>query len=238
MRKERHKPPQVRQRLADRLQLAMSTARHVDGIWIGSWRGSPEDLTRVEHALLLVKQHSPVHYSCIISNLERIWVSLLTRGLAEYNQSLKACVLDERFLADPSGGVERIASAIVHEATHARLERYGIRYDEDRRVRIEAVCLRRELAVAVRLPDSADLQQLIAEYLHWYQANPDYFTNARFHERDRDGEIETLRHVGAPDWLIRAHPTLKSIIGRVRRLFPILTWACAALAVILFGKLW
>src|SRR5882672_5312369 len=139
MRKERHKPPQVRPRLLDRMQLAMSTARHVDGIWIGSWR-TPEDLTRVERALLLVKQHSPLHYSRIISDLERIWIFLLPDGLAEYNHSLKACVLDERYVADSATSVEQIASTIVHEATHARLERYGIRYQEDQRARIEAIC--------------------------------------------------------------------------------------------------
>src|SRR5687767_10756012 len=135
MRKERHKPPQARLRLLDRMQLAMSTARHVDGLWIGSWR-TPEDLTRVERALLLVKQHSPLHYSRIISNLERIWIFLLPGGLAAYNHSLKACVLDERFVADSATSAEEIASAIVHEATHARLERCGIEYNEDRRARI------------------------------------------------------------------------------------------------------
>jgi hypothetical protein len=147
--------------------------------------------------------------------LKRVWIFLLPDGLAEYNHSLKACVLDERF------GVERIASAIVHEATHARLERCGIGYNEDLRARIEAICFRRELALAVRLPDSATLQQHIAEYLDWYQANPEYFRDAHFRERDSNGEIEMLRHIGAPDWLIRAHPTLKSMIGRARRLFRI-----------------
>ena len=200
------------------MQLAGSTGRHVDGIWIGSWR-SPEDLTRVEHALHLVKQHSPLHYSRIINDLERIWIFLLPDGLAEYNHSLNACVLDERYVADAATSVEQIASTIVHEATHARLERLGIRYKEELRARIEAICFRRELALAVRLPDSATLQQHIAEYLDWYQANPEYFRDANSRERHTNGEIETLRHIGAPDRLIRAMPTLQSIIGRARRLF-------------------
>src|SRR5262249_2572830 len=89
------------------------------------------------------------------------------------------------------------------------------------RVRIEAICLRRELALAARLRDSAELHQLISEHLDWYQANPDFFSDAQFDERRRNGEIETLRHLGAPDWLIRARPTIQSMIGRVRRLFRI-----------------
>src|SRR5262249_41273652 len=78
-RKGRQKPSKVRRLIEsiERMQLAASSGRQVDGIWIGSFRDSPEDLARVEQALLLVKQHSPVHYSCIINNLERIWISVL-----------------------------------------------------------------------------------------------------------------------------------------------------------------
>jgi hypothetical protein len=202
------------------MQLAMSTARRVDGIWVGSWR-TPEDLTRVERALLLVKQHSPLHYSRIINDLERVWIFLLSHGRAEYNRSLKACVLDERYVADSATSVEQIASTIVHEATHARLERCGIAYSEDQRARIEAICFRRELAFAVRLPDSAQLQEDRARDLNWYQANPRYFHDSQFIERHINGEIEMLRHIGAPAWLIRATPMLKSMIGRARRLFSI-----------------
>lgn len=217
MHKERYKPPQFRPRLLDRMQLLMSTGRRLDGIWIGSWR-TPEDLMRVEHAMRLVKQHSPLHYSRIIRDLERVWIYLLPGGLAAYKHSLKACLLDERFIADSATSVERIASAIVHEATHARLERCGIAYNEDQRARIEAICFRRELALAVRLPDSAKLQQEIAECLDWYPVNPDYFRDSQAFERRANGEIEMLRHVGAPDWFIRAAPTLKSIIGRAKKL--------------------
>ena len=221
-RKERQKPSKVRRLIEriERMQLAASSGRQVDGIWIGSYWGSPKHLARVEQALLLVKQHSPVHYSCIINNLERIWIFGLTHIGAEYNHSLKACVFDYRFLADPKTSTKLIASVIVHEATHARLERCGITYDEDRRVRIEAICLRREWALAARLPDSAELQQLISERLDWCQANPDFFSDAQFRERRRNGAIEALRDVGA-DWLIRAITTTQSMIGRVRRLFRI-----------------
>jgi hypothetical protein len=71
------------------------------------------------------------------------------------------------------------------------------------------------------LPDSAELQQLLSENLDWFQANPDFLSDAQIRERGRDGETAALRHVGAPDWLIRAMPTIQSTIGRVRRLFRI-----------------
>jgi hypothetical protein len=216
--KERQKLLKVRPSLIDRMQLAASSGRQVHGIWIGTYF-APEHLSRIECALMLVKQHSPLHYFRIIRDLERIWIFLLPDGLAEYKHSLKACVLDERFVADPATSVEQIASAIVHEATHARLERYGIGYDEDQRARIEAICFRRELAFAVLLPDSSKLQQDIAGYLERYPANPDYFRDAPTIERHTNGEIEMLRHIGAPNWLIRTMLNLKLIISRARGLF-------------------
>jgi hypothetical protein len=218
---ERQKPPRSSARILDKMQLSLSTGRHVDGIWVGSWR-TPEDLTRVEHALHLVKRHSPLHYSRIIRDLERIWIFLVPEGLGHYDHSLKACVLDERFIADAAISVERIASTIVHESTHARLERFGIAYEEELRGRIEAICFRRELALAVRLPDGAKLVEEIARYLEWYGANSDYFREAHWLERLQQGEIEMLRNVGVPELLIRATLTLKSIVGGIRRLLRIL----------------
>jgi hypothetical protein len=234
MRKESCKPRPVRPRLVDRMELAMSTARHVDGIWIGSWRGNSENLTRVEAALSLVKQHSPLDYARITRELERIWVTLSVYERGQYHHALRACILDERYVADSATTVEQIASTIVHEATHARLERYGIEYKEELRTRIEAICFRRELAFAVRLPNSAEPQE-IARRLEWYQSNPDQFSDAQFREHQTAGGAEALRYLGAPDWLIRAVLASRSIIGRVRRLSPIVAWAISVPLVIGFG---
>jgi len=222
MRKESCKPRQVRPHLVDRLALAMCTSRRVDGIWIGNWGRTPkENLTRVEGALLLIKQHSPLDHARIVRDLERIWVDLSFHGLAEYKHSLKACILDERYVANPATTIERIASTIVHETTHARLERYGIGYNEELRTRIEAICFRRELAFAVRLPNSAELQQEIGRYLEWYQTNPVFLSDANFRERHTAGGIEALRYAGVPDLLIRAMLALKSMFERARKLFHI-----------------
>jgi hypothetical protein len=219
MSNECHGPLRATPSIVDRIALAMSIGRHLDGIWIGSWSGRPADLTRVEQAMLLAKQHSPLNYARIIRDLERIWVFLLPHGLGQYQASLKACLLDERYVADPATSIERVASTIVHEATHARLQRYGIGYEEERRARIEAICFRRELAFATRLPDGAQLRQEIIRYLDWYQANPDYFSDAQFQKRRTHNEIEALRYLKTPDWLIRAYPVLQSLKDQTRKLF-------------------
>ncbi|WP_407154843.1 hypothetical protein [Bradyrhizobium sp. STM 3557] len=217
MRKERQNSTKVRPGIVDRFLLAISYSRTVDGLWIGSYR-TPEYLSHVERALALLREQSPLHHSRVLRDLHRVWVYLLADGLASYNHSLRACVLDERFLADPETSIEQIASAIVHEATHARLERLGVGYAENQRARIEAVCFRRELSFAVRLPDGLKLQQNIEQYLGWYPAHPEYFQDDRVIERSNSGEVDMLRHVGTPDWVIRMMPVLKSIIGRARKL--------------------
>src|SRR2546427_9194317 len=46
----------------------------------------------------------------------------------------------------PQTSAARLASTLVHEATHARLDRLGFRYAAERRARIEGICFRREIA--------------------------------------------------------------------------------------------
>lgn len=138
-------------------------------------------------------------------------------------------------MADSATTVEKIATTIVHEATHARLERYGVEYKQELRTRIEAICFRRELAFAARLPNRVELHQEIAQCLEWYHANPDQFSDAQFREHQMVGEIEALRYLRTPDWLVPAMPIQKSMIDRARRLSPIAVWAIAVPFVIVLG---
>jgi hypothetical protein len=187
----------------DRLELWFSTGRNIDGLWVGTMEDKPRPgLRRVEEALQLIKDHDPLHYSRVINNLERIWVRLLTGDIAHYERSLQACVFDERYIVLETTTVEWIASAIVHEATHARLETWGVGYDDEKkRARIEAICMRRERNFLTRLPQSEPFQEDIARSLDWYGGNHEYFSNASFQQRWVQGQIEALRYLGAPDWV-------------------------------------
>src|SRR5882672_5044421 len=167
------KPPS-RPAVVDKLALWLSTSRYIDGLWVGTSESAPRPgLRRVEDALHLIKRQSPLHYSRVIRHLERVWVHILPDSLACYQHSLKACILDERYVLDETTTQERIATTIIHEATHARLESWGISYDEKLRPRIEAICFRRELTFAANLPDSAQLQEELARKIEWYGTNTD-----------------------------------------------------------------
>jgi hypothetical protein len=209
----------------DRLGLWFSTSRKVDGLWVGTTESKPHPgLRRVEHALRLIERHDSLNYSRVIRNLERIWVHLLPNALAQYDPSLRACVFDERFVLLEATTLVRIAATIVHEATHARLDEWGVSYDENKRARIEAICLKRELDFVRRLPQSEAFQEELAHTLEWYAGNHDYFSDANFEQREVQGQAETLRYLGAPGWVFgfamklrAARLWVRRFVGKVRR---------------------
>ena len=196
--------PDRKPNLAERLHLWLSKGRKIDGLWVGSWEDKPYPaLRRVEEALQLIKCCDPLNYARIIYNLDRVWVQLIPASVAHYRFSLNACVIDERFVLDQTTTVERIASTIVHEATHARLEGWGVIYVEKDRSRIEAICLRRELSFVARLPESEPLREQTAQAIEWYANNRGDLSSASFQQREDQGGIETLRYLNMPNWFVR-----------------------------------
>lgn len=176
----------------------------IDGLWIGTTESKPYPaLRRVEEALQLIKHHDTLNYSRITCNLDRIWVHLLPSAGAHYDRSLNACALDERYVLNETMTLEKIASTLVHEATHARLEGWGIVYEKKSRYRIEAACLRRELNFLKRLPDSGRMQEEIARTLEWCESDQTYLSDASFRSREDQGQIDTLRYLKMPNWLVQ-----------------------------------
>jgi hypothetical protein len=104
----------------------------------------------------------------------------------------------------------------VHEATHARLHRRGVGYEEALRARVEAICLRREIAFAAKLPDGKQLRESAKRALELC-GSQDYWTNAAFDERFAEGSIETAEQLGIPVWLIRTVLALRALRLGLRR---------------------
>jgi hypothetical protein len=178
-----------------------SVSRVIDGLWLGSEYIDKREaaLQRVEAALRLVKAYDRTRYNRLRRDLDRIWVRLLTDGCAQFSPAWRACLIDERFVLAETTDTQLIAAAIVHEATHARLWHRGIGYEEDQRQRVEAVCLRRELAFARRLPGSERVRE-------WAEATlaipPTHWTDTAFQDRSLHGTIRALQHL-EPQWLSR-----------------------------------
>jgi hypothetical protein len=144
----------------------------------------------------------------------RVW--LLPGCCGSYKEGLRSCELDSRFVLAETSSLEMIASTIVHEATHARLRRCGIGYETKLRARVEAVCARRELAFANKLPNGGQVRES-AERLLELCADDGYWSNTAFEERYVEGSIEAMRHLGVPDWLVHVLPTFRSLNLSIRR---------------------
>src|SRR5580693_2989787 len=206
-----------RPNLADRLALRFSTGRYVDGLWIGTWEDDPEPiLRRIEEALSIIKRYDRVRYDRLLRDLQRIWVLVLPTGLANFTYNIYACEIDTRYFLAETTTPELIAAVIVHEATHARLWRRGIGYEEARRPRIEEICLRREIAFAAKLPNGEAVRDQ-AERTLALCATGEYWTSAAFRDRYIEGGVEILRYVGAPGWLTRIFRWLLVNRGCIRR---------------------
>jgi hypothetical protein len=219
------KPPRPRVSLQDRFELFFSRGRRIDGLWIGGVgeKSSPAS-HRVEGALGLIKTYDRIKYDRLLRDLDRIFIRVLPDSYGSFNHSLKACQLDERFVLDEKSGPELIASVIMHEATHARLRRCGIGYEEDLRLRVEKACVRRELAFAAKLPDGEQIRAQRDPELAYLP--PSYWTNQAFIDRHLKGSAEALHYLGMPNWFIRAtsglyalNLALRRFAGRLTRLF-------------------
>lgn len=211
----RVEPENRRPSLIDRLVLRLSTSRRIDGLWIGGLFEEESVLDRVEEALRVIKVYDRLRYNRLIRDLERVWVTVLPGPIGSFDYSLSACRLDRRFVLAETSSPALIASVIVHEATHARLWRCGIGYEEELRPRVEAVCRRRELAFAANVPDSEPLREQAARALTVFPH--DYWTNAAFRDRNDQGAIEALRYLGTPDFLIRAAFVCRALVWGVIR---------------------
>jgi hypothetical protein len=206
----------------DRLMLRWSVSKRIDGLWVGTLEeGSKAEtvLHRVEEALCLIRTYDRRRYDRLRRDLERVWILVLVGALGSYNDRLRACELDPRHVLTEDSSPEIIAATIVHEATHARLLRCGLGYDEGRRSRIEAVCFRREIAFAAKLPDGERVRDRAERQLTRCTTN-EYWTDVAFDARLLDDAREALRHLDAPKWFARAVPVFLAIrrgLSRYRR---------------------
>ena len=213
-------PRKQRPLLLDRFTLRLSKGRRFDGLWIGVLlEDEAERISRrVEEALTLIKAHDRLRYDRLVSDLERIWVRLLPGSLGNYDRTINACQLDTRFVVAETSSTEQIAAVIVHEATHARLFKCGIGYPVELRSRVEAVCMRRELAFAAKLPNGEQVREQ-AERRLLIRRVQDTWTNVAFGTRHLEGNVAILHHLGCPEWVVQAILKLYTLRLKVRRFF-------------------
>lgn len=154
----------------------------------------------LSEALQLIDMVDSRRYKRLERDLRRI--ILMRAGAPEFASEVGACMLRSRYVRENRSAV--VATTLVHEATHARLWRSGIRYGPQLRGRVEAVCVGEQIAFAERLGDTE-----ILAYLREKLQRP-WWTREQLHER----RLAAWRDLGLPEWAIRCFE--KATPGRTR----------------------
>lgn len=186
--------------LPEQLLMRIADTRQIDGLWVGAIGDKDEAdvIAKVEEALALIKLYDPVRYRRVQRHLKRIFICLLFGPQGSFVPDGKRCDLDIRYVR--KAAPEFIASTIVHEATHAHPCMIKIGYREDIRHRVEAVCMRQQLAFAGKLPDGQAVRADVEARLEYY-GDPSVWSKDAMWQRRLDAEQATLKAAGIPDWI-------------------------------------
>ena len=206
----------------ERVLLRLSTSCFVDGLWIGSVATGFDPVRtnrKVEEALGTIRAYDPGRYKRLPRDLRRIWVKVQDGGNTGcYNPALDACELDPRHLLRDDVTPSDIASIIVHEATHAKLGRYGIGFSRKAlRSRIEAACRKQEYAFSECLP--VPQGEKIRDKLRRMDQVPDDFWSDRSSaKREQAGTEEALVYLGVPRCFLPIARLARAVFRLIRRL--------------------
>ena len=110
-----------------------------------------EVLSRLEEALRLIEQYQPWRLRHLERDLDGFMVARFPcRGA--YFPDLRTTMTELTFLARRDITAATVASSIVHEGIHARVDRMGVSRDNRDRAREERLCRRAELEFGQALP--------------------------------------------------------------------------------------
>lgn len=177
-----------------------SQRRHILGVPVafsGSDDEANEAFGRIGGAFELLRKYGTRTLTDLRRNTDGIFVWATAGALGEWHREARLVVLEETHVLEPTTSCQDIASTLVHEGTHARLDRLGFEYAPELRERIEKLCFRRELAFARRLPDAGNLILQAEDQL---ARPPDYLTREAFRARI----IGKLIELGVPKWVAYA----------------------------------
>jgi len=108
-------------------------------------------LARLEDSLALIEQHQPWRLRHLERDLKEFLVARFPcRGA--YFPEERTCMTELTFLARRDISPATVASSIVHEGIHARVDRMGVSREMRDRAREERLCRRAELDFGRALP--------------------------------------------------------------------------------------
>lgn len=151
----------------------------------------PLYVAKVRRGLEYLKAYDPRRYRRLRQDVDRIVV--IHQAGPHYDHRIGAIVLRGKTFARKP--IPEVALTLVHEATHARIQAWGIEYVPEIRGRIEHACIRQEIAFARRIPQG----EKFAEGSRKALQQP-WWTEERLHDKQL-AEMEASR---IPRWIARA----------------------------------
>jgi hypothetical protein len=108
-------------------------------------------LRRLDDALALIERHQPWRYAHLVRDVDRFWiVRFACRGA--FFPETRTCMTELTFLARTDITAATVASCIVHEGMHARVNAMGVSPVNGDMAHEERICRRAELAFGRALP--------------------------------------------------------------------------------------
>lgn len=139
---------------------AVTESREVLGVRVDVINTRPDiDMERVFRraaaVLALVREYQPWRYAHLRRDLERIVVERFASRGAYFSET-RSCLLELTFMANEEFSDAQVAACLVHESTHARLDRlasrFGVMSFSEAPARHERICRRAELAFGLVVP--------------------------------------------------------------------------------------
>lgn len=164
---------------------------------IGSLKDEPAFRQQIAAALQLIARHSPADFARLQHLMRGIVVARLYGALAEWRKALDVCIVSTRFLRRETTSSAVVASTIVHELMHARLDALGFGYGETHRARVEHICFRASRRFLERLPPSLERDTAIQSVEDYLALDASVWSDSAF--RDMNAEqpwyVRALRFV-------------------------------------------
>jgi hypothetical protein len=197
--------------LIHKFLFAISRKHIRDGVKIGMSfpdKNHPADFLKIDQALNLISELDPRRYHQIKRDVKKIWVYIAPGYYAQWMNELQTCILDRDYFCRTNVSPAELALTLVHEATHARLDKLKIKYTEEIRHRVEQLCVKSEIAFAKRLPNGQKFVEIAESRL---QTPESYWTNAQFQQRD----LDTLAELRKKSWVARIlYPIVKRRVDK------------------------
>jgi hypothetical protein len=164
-------------------------------------------LAKVFAALDILYDTIPAQLERIPRMMHGLTIAKLRDAIGVWRSDLGVCLLDETYVVNVDTTPQDVASTIVHELTHARLERAGFRYNVMARARCERVCFLAERNFVLLLPPSEERERLAMRNAGYLAMSPDYWS----------AEQVEARRAARPLWERAAYRIMQIIIRLHRR---------------------